>query len=135
MMSYQQTDKPQPFHPLTSNHQPPLLQPPLLHSMNISSHQSQPPLQSTDTKNSSRRTTCLQSVHFRNTAVKHLKIPFQDHPNLPKTVYSCCLKENSPNKTHSLNTMSPNIKTENTKAIKLWPTPKFKFIKKNQNTL
>ena len=75
------------FHQLTCQHQSPLLQPP--HIKSISSLQPSPCLLRTQPMpNSSRsRTFANHSIDpFQDNCCKLFQGPFQDHPNLPKTI-------------------------------------------------
>ena len=85
------------FYQPTHQHQPPLsLQLPLLLSMNISSHQPSlrlPHSQPTPNSSSSRNTAMPPIGPSQDHCCKQFQGPFQDHPNLPKTIYQLLFKK------------------------------------------
>ena len=98
------------FHQLTHNHQPPLLQLPLPHSNNISSHQpSLNLIHSQPMPNSRSKTTAIAS---NRTTCKQLNFPFQDYANLPKNNQPLSKKFPKQKALHrsTQNTLAPNTK-------------------------
>ena len=99
-MSYQQIDTPQLFSPANT---PAPATPPPTFTTSEQEHQqpqAQPTPHSVNAKFSDRRTTAMPTISpFQDHCWKLFKGSFQDHPNLSKTINSCCSKK-FPNTKH-----------------------------------